>query len=111
MRWKFRIKEFDFEIVYKKGRANTQADALSRLRTLGETVSDFDDDITCFLAGETSALKRGEAVDSFANAFPNQDPVDRVEEVLALQTEKEDEDLFDCIYPEELAREQYKDEL
>ena len=33
MRWRLRLAEFDFEVRYKKGKANTQADALSRLDT------------------------------------------------------------------------------
>ncbi|CDF40830.1 unnamed protein product [Chondrus crispus] len=37
IRWRLRLSEFDFEIKYKKGKANSQADALSRLRTAGET--------------------------------------------------------------------------
>ena len=48
MRWRLRLSEFDFQILYKKGKLNTQADALSRLTTLGETSSDLDEDIPCF---------------------------------------------------------------
>ena len=49
MRCRLRLSEFDFQILYKKGKLNTQADALSRLTTLGETTSDLDEDVTCFL--------------------------------------------------------------
>ena len=49
MRWRLRLSEFDFQILYKKGNLNTQADALSRLTTLIETTSDLDEDIPCFL--------------------------------------------------------------
>ena len=49
MRWRLRLSEFDFTIQYKRGVQNTQADALSRLATLGETTSDIDDEITCFM--------------------------------------------------------------
>ena len=31
MRWRLRLKEYDYEIEYKKGKENTAADALSRL--------------------------------------------------------------------------------
>ena len=49
MRWRLRLSEIDFQILYKKGKLNTQADALSRLTTLRETTSDLDEDIPCFL--------------------------------------------------------------
>ena len=48
MRWRLRLSEFDFEIQYKKGLKNTQADALSRLKTFSETISPIDDEIPCF---------------------------------------------------------------
>ena len=38
MRWRLCLPEFDFEVSYKKGKLNQQADALSRLHTLAETV-------------------------------------------------------------------------
>lgn len=31
-RWKLRLSEFNFEVIYKKGRQNTNADALSRIK-------------------------------------------------------------------------------
>ena len=49
MRWRLRLSEFDFQVEYKKGKANTQADALSRLRTNGETSHIEDDEIPCYL--------------------------------------------------------------
>lgn len=59
MRWKLRIPEFDFKVVYNKGRAITQADALSRICDIGETVGDFDEEVPCFLAEDTPAPKGG----------------------------------------------------
>ena len=38
IRWRLRLSEFDFKIKYKIGKANSQADALSRLLTEGENV-------------------------------------------------------------------------
>ena len=49
MRWRLRLSEFDFTVLYKRGLCNTQADALSRLATLGETTSEIDDEIPCFV--------------------------------------------------------------
>lgn len=50
MRWHLCLAEFDFQVKDKKGSANQQADALSRLRTNAENVFfDDDDEITAFL--------------------------------------------------------------
>lgn len=32
IRWRLKLEEFDYEIIYKKGKLNTNADALSRIR-------------------------------------------------------------------------------
>ena len=55
MRWRIRLSEFDFQVEYKKSKLNTQADALSRLATDGETTDDIDDDIPCFMNTEDQA--------------------------------------------------------
>ena len=60
IRWRPRLSEFDFEIKYKKGKANSQADALSRLLTDGETVDAIDDEIPCFMAEPADATEDGE---------------------------------------------------
>ena len=51
MRWRLRLGEFDFDVKYKKGKLNTQADALFRLFTSGETTVPVDEEIPCFLGG------------------------------------------------------------
>lgn len=35
IRWRLRLEEYDYEIVYKKGKLNTNADALSRIAVNG----------------------------------------------------------------------------
>ena len=47
LRWKLRLEEYDFEVIYKKGKYNTNADALSRitidqLNALEESSDDDD---------------------------------------------------------------------
>jgi hypothetical protein len=34
LRWRMKLEEYDYEIVYKRGALNTNADALSRINTL-----------------------------------------------------------------------------
>ena len=53
-RWRLRLMESDFTIKYKKGAANTVADAISRLPTYGETTFKPDFEITCFPVGDCS---------------------------------------------------------
>ena len=48
IRWRLRLSEFDFEVKFKKGKANTQTDALYRLIVDGETVPDENDYIPAF---------------------------------------------------------------
>ncbi len=48
MRWRLRLSEYDFQVMYKQGHLNTQADALSRLHTLAETVHEDWDEIPAF---------------------------------------------------------------
>ena len=45
MRWRLHLAEYTFTVMYKLGALNTQADALSRLHTKGETVHEDWDDI------------------------------------------------------------------
>lgn len=45
LRWRIKLEEFDYKIIYKKGRLNTNADALSRIEIHmkeTETNTDFD---------------------------------------------------------------------
>ena len=38
-RWRLRLSEYDFSVVYKQGKCNTNADALSRIEIHNEEVS------------------------------------------------------------------------
>ncbi|CDF38075.1 unnamed protein product [Chondrus crispus] len=73
IRWRLRLPEFDFEIKYKKGKANSQADALSRLRTAGETVDEIDNEIPCFTAEPAEGTVEDE------------ESIDAADDILALE--------------------------
>ena len=83
---------------YKKGKLNTQADALSRLATDGETMIDIDDDVPCFMTTEdqTHPVWIRDIVD------------DEYGELLAAEPLLTPE-ILTVITPEELIREQHFD--
>lgn len=56
MRRRLQRFEFSFDVEYKKRKSNTKANALSRLRTLGETKVDVEEGIPCFYAGPSCKL-------------------------------------------------------
>jgi hypothetical protein len=42
LRWRIKLEEFDYEIIYKKGSLNTNADALSRISSLKRDGQDIE---------------------------------------------------------------------
>jgi hypothetical protein len=40
VRWRIKLEEYDYEIIYKKGAINTNADALSRINTIVQEETD-----------------------------------------------------------------------
>ena len=108
MRWRLRLSEFDFVVLYKKGKINTQADALSHLPTSGDTTSEIDDEIPCF------ELEEEEEEDSVAVAQPRlhidddehdfMDESPEWDEIVASQ--RNTDEPVNVITPEELLRAQ-----
>lgn len=47
-RWQIRLAEYDFQIKFKKGTENAQADDLSRLLPGAPTEPNYPDDIPAF---------------------------------------------------------------
>ena len=68
LRWRLRLSEFDFAINYKKGSRNLQADAMSRLSTLGETTVEPDYEIPSYTV-ESSDTDKDEEVEFLENSF------------------------------------------
>ena len=102
MRWRLRLSEFNFTIQYKRGVQNTQADALSRLATLGETTSDLDDEIPCFMVEEDSIVYNDD-MDFISNEYAEFD------EMLITENAEPPADLLTPISVEELLRAQAED--
>jgi len=43
MRWKTKLDEYNFDIKYKEGKLNTNADALSRIRGTCKLIDTYED--------------------------------------------------------------------
>lgn len=115
MRWHLSLSEFDFEVVYKNGRANTQADALSRLPSASVNEDPVGDDILCFIAECLTANTATRLC-----AYPSDDEDNNVvvedyglcDEFLDLEEgERSDFALFAAVMPEEFLREQAVDDF
>ena len=111
IRWRLRLAEYDFEVKYKKGKANTQADALSRLNTSAETIlSDDNDDIPVFLLDlvniELEENRDPDSVDFLDVQYAEQDEL-----YAAMDDAASPEVHFEPITREELLQAQLRDEF
>ena len=105
IRWRLRLAEFDFEVKYKKGKANTQADASSILHTSAETKPhDDNDDIPVFM----NELDKNESIDPIDTDFIDLQYA-KVDSELACNLEETEQ--FDPIKPEEILQEQLHDKF
>lgn len=109
MRWRLRLSEFDFNIVHKKGLINTQADAMSRLTTLGSTTVDIDDDIPQY--PHTTSTTSTSDIPNLEDPSTSLEDFDEQEDTatVLLAEEKLDDNLAAPITTEELKREQAAD--
>lgn len=97
IRWSLPLSEHDFEVRYKKVKANTQADAFSRLETSGGTVVEIEEDIPCFLCEEsrTCVLCKEETRHESSMDLEEHDNV--VDSLLALQSEEDEQELDEFV--------------
>lgn len=79
VRWRLKLEEFDYQVIFKRGRANTNADALSRIELNAienESVianpGEVDDDISRYLNEDIaeSNVSPGQ-LDEYLNALTN----------------------------------------
>ncbi len=65
-KWRLRLAEFDFDVVYRPGIKHTVPEALSRVPTQGGDQSYQEDEIPCFVVvGEDGEPDWGTAFDDF----------------------------------------------
>lgn len=113
LRWRLRLSDFTFEIHYKKGYLNTQADALSRLLSSGHTTEHEEVEPPCFLVDYTSQMTDDEAlVDDYAEevSFPFEEVHASWLDVFAIANANEDA-LPTPITEEEMLRSQHTDDF
>ena len=93
MRWRLCLAEFDFQVAYKKGKLNQQADALSRLRTLAETVTSDPDEIPTFTldATENSDTQLSTSGYTCPHDYPCDNDYVYEDDILLLEDQQADE--------------------
>lgn len=52
VRWRLKLEEFDYEIVYKKGTLNSNADALSRIKIGNTEITDVNMTVSTIHSGD-----------------------------------------------------------
>ncbi|CAN8076686.1 unnamed protein product [Agarophyton chilense] len=105
MRWRLRLAEFDFDVQYRKGSYNTQADALSRLVTTGEALPVKDDEIPCFAVNADDATIEDEERDTDSS-----DSGSELDDFLLSEDSKKPlPGNFVSITPKEMIQEQFAD--
>ena len=57
MRWRLRLLEFEYEVVYRPGRVHQVPDALSRLKRGEDDGSDIDDELPTSPVGKEATVK------------------------------------------------------
>ena len=57
MRWRQRLLEFDYEVVYRQGRVHQLPDSLSRLERGEDDGSDIDDELPTFPVGKEAKVE------------------------------------------------------
>lgn len=112
IRWRLRLSELDFEVIYKKGRENTQADVLSHLPSAGSNQDPVDYDVPCFLAdcfNVDSATRLCSHLSSDGNPSFDHDDYGVCDDLLALGGGSADSVMFEAITAGEIIREQAVD--
>lgn len=99
----------DFEVVYKKGAQNTQAETLSRLLTSREALSSKDDYIPCFTAESPEPGSVDPAEPERPIIREIEADVNNMLAIGEISTEKPVPGTFVPIQPEEFIREQFSD--
>ena len=84
-RWRLKLTEYDFDIVYRKGKANANADAMSRVEGTEENGQVNDSLDTLFAINEQEYITKQEILESISS-------IQKVENKLRYS----DKNIFEC---------------
>ena len=90
LRWRIRLEEFDFKIIYKKGKLNTNADALSRIELHTKETDGFKN-LVSYIDDFNKQLEKEKNVNNTQN---NEDELDLLSVVALPDTESQNIDGF-----------------
>lgn len=92
LRWRIKLEEFDYEIIYKKGKLNTNADALSRIEIHVKETDDISS-LVSYMEEFNESLKTSKFKESTSRAQLEEMDVDQVSVIAQPDTERDNDEI------------------